>query len=246
MKKLETTIKRKDETIEDLERRHRSAADECLTLRYKNSLIERVILHYGSRPWLRLGICIAYDTSGFDPLTLFSTENRIVIHPAQKRPRNLFQKKIRKGHPPRKPPRNLFQKAIENHHIQSTLESGSQQPPSHSSEHSNSSFQIHEKQLGKLKGPRLPFRFSVHLRLTLRTQRSSGTRRLLRTCLKMKILVTLKMKILVTVKRCSTNNRLRLRASKCLQACKSSPRRSRCNLFNPLCSQLIHHRQRSR
>lgn len=48
IKQLETTIKHHEETLQNLQNSHRIAADECLMLRYKNSLLERVLLEKGS------------------------------------------------------------------------------------------------------------------------------------------------------------------------------------------------------
>ncbi|ODH49479.1 hypothetical protein GX48_04421 [Paracoccidioides brasiliensis] len=47
IKQLETTIKHNEETLQTLQQSHRSAADECLMLRYKNSLLERILLEKG-------------------------------------------------------------------------------------------------------------------------------------------------------------------------------------------------------
>ncbi|GAB7353074.1 hypothetical protein MBLNU459_g3622t1 [Dothideomycetes sp. NU459] len=47
IKQLETTIKHHEETLQSLQQSHRSAADECLMLRYKNSLLERILLEKG-------------------------------------------------------------------------------------------------------------------------------------------------------------------------------------------------------
>jgi hypothetical protein len=47
IKQLETTIKRNEETLQSLQQSHRTAADECLMLRYKNSLLEKVLLEKG-------------------------------------------------------------------------------------------------------------------------------------------------------------------------------------------------------
>ena len=44
IKQLETTIKQHEETLQSLQQNHRAAADECLMLRYKNSLLERILL----------------------------------------------------------------------------------------------------------------------------------------------------------------------------------------------------------
>lgn len=58
IKQLETTIKQNEETLANLQQSHRTAADECLMLRYKNSLLERILLEKGDccneiivRPW---------------------------------------------------------------------------------------------------------------------------------------------------------------------------------------------------
>jgi hypothetical protein len=49
IKQLETTIKRNEDSLQSLQQSHRSAADECLMLRYKNSLLERILLEKGKR-----------------------------------------------------------------------------------------------------------------------------------------------------------------------------------------------------
>lgn len=59
IKQLETTIKHHEETLQSLQQSHRSAADECLMLRYKNSLLERILLEKGniaSRLFILAGI----------------------------------------------------------------------------------------------------------------------------------------------------------------------------------------------
>lgn len=48
IKQLESTIKHHEETLQNLQQSHRSAADECLMLRYKNSLLERILLEKGA------------------------------------------------------------------------------------------------------------------------------------------------------------------------------------------------------
>jgi len=48
IKQLETTIKHHEEALQSLQQSHRSAADECLMLRYKNSLLERILLEKGT------------------------------------------------------------------------------------------------------------------------------------------------------------------------------------------------------
>lgn len=47
IKQLETTIQRHEDTLQTLQQSHRNAADECLMLRYKNSLLERILLEKG-------------------------------------------------------------------------------------------------------------------------------------------------------------------------------------------------------
>ncbi|KAL2350977.1 bZIP transcription factor [Cryomyces antarcticus] len=47
IKQLEATIKLHEDNLQNLQQSHRSAADECLMLRYKNSLLERVLLERG-------------------------------------------------------------------------------------------------------------------------------------------------------------------------------------------------------
>lgn len=49
IKQLEATIKQNEEQLSTLQQSHRSAADECLMLRYKNSLLERILLEKGTR-----------------------------------------------------------------------------------------------------------------------------------------------------------------------------------------------------
>lgn len=48
IKQLEATIKQNEESLSTLQQSHRSAADECLMLRYKNSLLERILLEKGA------------------------------------------------------------------------------------------------------------------------------------------------------------------------------------------------------
>ena len=47
IEQLETTRTQLEEKVENLQRSHRSVADECLILRYKNSLLERILLEKG-------------------------------------------------------------------------------------------------------------------------------------------------------------------------------------------------------
>lgn len=47
IKQLETTIQHHEDTLQNLQQSHRQAADECLMLRYKNSLLERILLEKG-------------------------------------------------------------------------------------------------------------------------------------------------------------------------------------------------------
>jgi len=47
IKQLETTIQHHEEQLQNLQQSHRQAADECLMLRYKNSLLERILLEKG-------------------------------------------------------------------------------------------------------------------------------------------------------------------------------------------------------
>ncbi|RMZ81016.1 hypothetical protein DV738_g2420, partial [Chaetothyriales sp. CBS 135597] len=47
IKQLETTIQHHEEQLQSLQQSHRQAADECLMLRYKNSLLERILLEKG-------------------------------------------------------------------------------------------------------------------------------------------------------------------------------------------------------
>ncbi|KAL9596331.1 MAG: hypothetical protein Q9179_004650 [Wetmoreana sp. 5 TL-2023] len=47
IKQLESTIKQHEDSLQSLQQSHRHAADECLMLRYKNSLLERILLEKG-------------------------------------------------------------------------------------------------------------------------------------------------------------------------------------------------------
>lgn len=47
IKQLEQTISVQEQTLANLNAAHRTAADECLMLRYKNSLLERILLEKG-------------------------------------------------------------------------------------------------------------------------------------------------------------------------------------------------------
>lgn len=47
IKQLEAAIKQNEETLASLQQSQRSAADECLMLRYKSSLLERILLEKG-------------------------------------------------------------------------------------------------------------------------------------------------------------------------------------------------------
>ncbi|KAL4946166.1 hypothetical protein BDV06DRAFT_161013 [Aspergillus oleicola] len=47
IRQLESTIKRNEDSLQTLQQNHRTAADECLMLRYKNSLLERILLEKG-------------------------------------------------------------------------------------------------------------------------------------------------------------------------------------------------------
>jgi hypothetical protein len=49
IKQLEETIRVHETNLHNLQTAHRSAADECLMLRYKNSLLERILLEKGTR-----------------------------------------------------------------------------------------------------------------------------------------------------------------------------------------------------
>lgn len=50
IKQLEETIRVHETNLHSLQTAHRSAADECLMLRYKNSLLERILLEKGRYP----------------------------------------------------------------------------------------------------------------------------------------------------------------------------------------------------
>ena len=61
IKQLEQTIKHHEETLQNLQQSHRSAADECLMLRYKNSLLERILLEKGKQVELILSLLCSLD-----------------------------------------------------------------------------------------------------------------------------------------------------------------------------------------
>jgi bZIP transcription factor len=67
IKQLENTIKHHEDTLQTLQQSHRSAADECLMLRYKNSLLERVLLEKGLRMTLYISLPLTDQTrAGID------------------------------------------------------------------------------------------------------------------------------------------------------------------------------------
>ena len=64
IKQLEATIKHNEDALATLQQSHRTAADECLMLRYKNSLLERILLEKG---WFLQAQSHAYtQLIGFD------------------------------------------------------------------------------------------------------------------------------------------------------------------------------------
>jgi hypothetical protein len=69
---LESTIKHHEDTLQNLQNSHRNAADECLMLRYKNSLLERILLEKGTRP----GFLPPLSSESQDALTHCSTRHR--------------------------------------------------------------------------------------------------------------------------------------------------------------------------
>jgi hypothetical protein len=48
IKQLEATIKRHEDDLSNLRQSNRQALEECLMLRYKNSLLERILLEKGA------------------------------------------------------------------------------------------------------------------------------------------------------------------------------------------------------
>lgn len=48
IKQLEDTIRVHESNLTNLQTAHRNAAEECLMLRYKNSLLERILLEKGT------------------------------------------------------------------------------------------------------------------------------------------------------------------------------------------------------
>lgn len=55
IKQLEEAIRTHEQHLANLQAAHRQAADECLMLRYKNSLLERILLEKGMTPLNLLG-----------------------------------------------------------------------------------------------------------------------------------------------------------------------------------------------
>ncbi|MCJ1478329.1 hypothetical protein MMC13_007007 [Lambiella insularis] len=70
IKQLENTIKHQDETLQNLQQSHRSAADECLMLRYKNSLLERILLEKGIDVQAELKTKEEYTQAAMPPLSV--------------------------------------------------------------------------------------------------------------------------------------------------------------------------------
>ncbi|KAK3706106.1 hypothetical protein LTR37_012933 [Vermiconidia calcicola] len=65
IKQLEATIKQNEVSLSTLQQSHRSAADECLMLRYKNSLLERILLEKGIDVQAELHMKTGSPTLGF-------------------------------------------------------------------------------------------------------------------------------------------------------------------------------------
>ncbi|KKK26868.1 bZIP transcription factor (MeaB) [Aspergillus rambellii] len=64
IRQLESTIKHNEETLQTLQQNHRTAADECLMLRYKNSLLERILLEKGIDVQAELRLKAATPSAG--------------------------------------------------------------------------------------------------------------------------------------------------------------------------------------
>jgi len=54
IKQLEITLKQNEETIQNLRRSNRSATEECHLLRYRNSLLERIMIEKGKASCMSL------------------------------------------------------------------------------------------------------------------------------------------------------------------------------------------------
>lgn len=65
LKQLEETIRVHETNLHKLQTAHRSAMDECLVLRYNNSLLEGILLEKGSQKSVTniIGKCIFTDSS---------------------------------------------------------------------------------------------------------------------------------------------------------------------------------------
>jgi len=72
IKQLEETIRVHETNLHSLQNAHRHAADECLMLRYKNSLLERILLEKGKFENLPMQRCRFHQewTWGFQLLAL--------------------------------------------------------------------------------------------------------------------------------------------------------------------------------
>lgn len=85
IKQLETTIKRNEESLQSLQQSHRSAADECLMLRYKNSLLERILLEKGIDVQAELRLKTG-NSSAIPPMKPTANSNATNIAPKQPLP----------------------------------------------------------------------------------------------------------------------------------------------------------------
>ncbi|RPB15441.1 hypothetical protein P167DRAFT_431125 [Morchella conica CCBAS932] len=92
IKHLEATIKHHEETLSSLQQSSRNAADEVLMLRYKNSLLERILLEKGIDVTAELRAFAQYDDTG-----------RPQAAPQQTMPQSLSRQQPIQQHPALRP-----------------------------------------------------------------------------------------------------------------------------------------------
>ena len=173
--------KQLEETLQSSQQSHRSAADECLMFRYKNSLLERILLDKGLLSELRSELGIAYNASGIDvqaELELYrirrsqstlESGSQTQRPSSSQAPSNNFTQiqqispRVAQQQRQSPPPQGVSCVFPSTSPSNATATDGGR-----SSEHSNPSYKLHLEQLGKLKplspAP-FPFRFPVRLRL---------------------------------------------------------------------------------
>ncbi|KAJ5211992.1 uncharacterized protein N7498_003638 [Penicillium cinerascens] len=94
IRQLETTIKRNEDSLQSLQQSHRTAADECLMLRYKNSLLERILLEKGIdvQAELRLKTGAPGASAKANPMPPKSAPGPLGPRPGQRHPAGIATK----------------------------------------------------------------------------------------------------------------------------------------------------------